>query len=345
MKRIFLSLLAVGMCLTSNAQTEKLMATLQHGDSTTVYYGVDAFRQAYNNAADTLDVITLSGGEFNAVTDIEKSLTIYGAGFEPASSDGGQMTYLNSLNIRVNGVHLEGICIGGTIGIVGWYNGTNNLAVYNTTIVKCYTNEIIFNADSYNTIIRQTRANKGIHGGMPGFESSHLAENLLISNCYIGGGNINRDSHNAIDRFTSESTVWVDHCLIKAENGYGPQQVARYTNNITYHGFPDGSSADKNIFITGGLPGYNEFAWWGTNEDFWAAEGEDGNYADEKAWELKNANNFIGTDGTQVGLHGGVYAWNKFITLPRITEYSVDTKDANNGYIKLTLKAEASNKE
>ena len=345
MKKFFLSLLAVGLTLSANAQTEKLMATLQHGDKTTVYYGKDAFRNAYNDAADTLDVITLSGGEFNDVTDIGKSLTIYGAGFEPASSQGGQMTLLHSLQIRVNGVHVEGICLSGVLWIVGWNIDNQNVPVYGSEIVKCYTNEIVFNSDSYNSIIRQTRANTGIHGGVPGFPSSHLAKNLLISNCYIGGANLNRDPHNALDRFTDESTVSVDHCLIKAEENYGPQSIARYTNNITYHGFPSGAYADKNIFVSGGNPSYNEFAWWENNEHLWAADGEDGTYADEKTWELKKPGDYIGTDGTQVGLLGGVYGWNKIPSIPRITELNVDTKNVNNGTIKLTLKAEASNKE
>lgn len=342
MKKFFLSLLAVGMCLTSNAQTEKLMATLQHGDTTTVYYGENAFYNAYQDAADTLDIITLSGGEFTNIPGIQKSITIYGAGFEPASSQGGQMTYIGGLTILANGVHVEGICIGGGITI----RHMTNLPIYNTEIVKCYAKDISFGTDSYNTTIRQSRVYNGVQGTQHKDNPNNYAQNLLISNCYLGGESVYGFSYHSVGHFTNESTIHVDHCLIKAKSSsQGPISVARYTNNITYHGFPDGSSADKNIFITGENPAYNEFAWWGTNEDFWAAEGEDGNYADEKTWELKNANNYIGTDGTQVGLHGGVYAWNKFITLPRITEYSVDTKDANNGFIKLTLKAEASNKE
>ena len=75
------------------------------------------------------------------------------------------------------------------------------------------------------------------------------------------------------------------------------------------------------------------------------AEGEDGTYAEDKDFALKYPNRYMGNDGTQVGLHGGAYAWNKIPVLPRITECTIDTNDVANGKLKVSIKAEAQTKE
>ena len=78
MKKVFS--LFVLLCVTTLifAQTETQTATLKHGDNITAYYGCDALINAYNNAEDG-DIITLSGGGFNAPT-ITKTITLRGAG-------------------------------------------------------------------------------------------------------------------------------------------------------------------------------------------------------------------------------------------------------------------------
>ena len=76
-----------------------------------------------------------------------------------------------------------------------------------------------------------------------------------------------------------------------------------------------------------------------------AAEGEDGEYAAGKDFALKYPKKHVGNDGTEIGLHGGTYAWNKIPLIPRITSYELDTSNAANGTIKVSIKAEAQTKE
>lgn len=68
MKKFFLLMMACGVALWGRAQqgTDVLMATLQHGDEVSVYYGKTALEEAYKVAADSGDVITLSAGRFTA---------------------------------------------------------------------------------------------------------------------------------------------------------------------------------------------------------------------------------------------------------------------------------------
>ena len=54
------------------------LATLNHNDSITVYYGMNALQQAHTSAVNG-DIISLSPGIFNSV-DITKAVTIRGAG-------------------------------------------------------------------------------------------------------------------------------------------------------------------------------------------------------------------------------------------------------------------------
>ena len=66
MKKFFLLMMACGVALWGRAQqgTDVLMATLQHGDEVSMYYGKTALEEAYTAAADSGDVVTLSAGRF-----------------------------------------------------------------------------------------------------------------------------------------------------------------------------------------------------------------------------------------------------------------------------------------
>ena len=71
-----MTLLCVSSMIFAQLQTQ--VATLKHGSNINVFYGQDAFKDAYTAAASG-DIITLSSGTFNA-TNIEKPITLRGAG-------------------------------------------------------------------------------------------------------------------------------------------------------------------------------------------------------------------------------------------------------------------------
>ncbi len=348
MKKFFFSFLVALTTLTANAQeTDKQMATLQHGDQTLVFYGIDAFEQAYAAAADTLDVITLSSGEFNNSGYFSKSITVYGAGFEDDETTGTARTYINGTiylrpadtededgNIikggrHVNGVHLEGLYIDGV-----YCENNNDVPISNLSIVKCrLLRGITFRTPSYDCSIRQSVIYYDDYYSA-GIIGNCLATNLLISNCWIQGG---------VNSFDNASTIKVDHCICMYFN-YGPYE---YTNNIMFGNLYTGAIARNNVFIgyeyTDDISENN----WGNlaTAGVFAAEGEDGSYAAEKDFALKYPKKHVGTDGTEIGLHGGTYAWNKIPLIPRITSYELDTSNAANGTIKVSIKAEAQTKE
>ena len=105
MKKTLLLLVAIALT-SAKMMAEGLTATLQQGETMTAFYGVNAFVDAYNAAEDGA-VITLSEGQFNDVSSIEKSITVIGnMAFDVK---GYEKTYLGTAKIKANSVKLKGI--------------------------------------------------------------------------------------------------------------------------------------------------------------------------------------------------------------------------------------------
>lgn len=367
MKRNFLvAIMTVVSVFMAKAQNNELpMATLEHGDQTLVFTGVDAFTAAYAAAGDKGDVITLSSGVFNFTINgakpFSKSLTVRGAGFEDDAATGTKATVVNNgltigneeitsydddgnpvVNVRkADGCKFEGISFKNNE--IRFYNGVNDI-----TLAKCKFGVIIAgylldnqhdteNITVSNFTIRQCVFNRiGPSGG--------VSYRVKIQNLYV------TNSHfSAINDFASTSTIKVDHCVVTGDNRSSVILFA--TNSILYSSLKAGSTAKNNIFV--GLNSsigddVQDFDnnWTSVaNAGVWAAEGEDGSYAEDKTFELKYPNKYIGTDGTQVGLHGGNYPWNKIPSMPRIVESNIDTRTSVDGKLKVNIKVEAQTKD
>ena len=126
---------------TKNALAQNQVATLQHNDTITgVFYGQNAYSSAYDAAVDG-DVITLSSGTFNSGFNINKSITIRGAGCVYDSTT--QITptifpddFFLGRNNNTNNVSFEGIWFTGTIKSWGYHQNNN------VSFLKCNINKI-----------------------------------------------------------------------------------------------------------------------------------------------------------------------------------------------------------
>lgn len=324
--------------------TEDQMATLQHGDKTTVFYGIDAFKSAYDAAADSADVITLSSGEFNVPDYIQKSLSIYGAGFEEDSVNGVKPTILNNyLNIKhadgvdddgkttagskhVNNMHIEGICLNS----IYFYNN-NNIPYKNFTFVKCLCNFSMPECYTYNFIIRQCVCNYISF-------SNQYTENFYATNSFFG---------ELCNGSNTSNTAKFDHCIIKAVSNF---YFGNFTNNILYSTLRTSMTGTKNIFInqsSTGLSAANDIDNYVGKlpEGIFTNAADAGDYAANKTFALKYPTKYIGTDGTQIGLYGGNYSWNKIPSTPRIISSSIDLKTTADGKLNVSLKGEAQTKD
>ena len=101
MAAMWMSILA----FSATAQTTQL-ATLQHQDQVSIFYGAESLKRAVAAASDG-DVITLSAGQFDAPT-FDKELTVRGAGMGIIDAPGysiptiinGTITATKKLNIE-----------------------------------------------------------------------------------------------------------------------------------------------------------------------------------------------------------------------------------------------------
>lgn len=289
---LFVLLLSVAG--TKNALAQNQVATLQHNDTITgVFYGQNAYSSAYNAAVNG-DVITLSSGTFNAI-NIGKSIAIRGAGCVLDTVTNVLPTIIpNNFSIYANNITFEGIWFTGTISI------TSSYAHYSYfSFVKCNIYGI-YNGSGYNQNFGQ------------------------FNNCIISDYNLYRHHGtsiiNSVVRFTSynhndiynptsiyNSVIVFDSTLainnIVAYNSIIATASGHNVSNNTFFNCINIKTGETSLF-EGQLNTSNMEA----NSYSDVFETFDGTISYENIYQLKNsvATGFLGHDGTEVGIYGGI---------------------------------------
>lgn len=137
MKRV-ISTFLLALVATLGAMAEDLIATLSHEGTTTMYYGLDAFKSAVN-AAVTGDVITLSPGFFNGQNIVNKSITVRGNGAEgPDATNIITAMRLDKPFVEDDpGLYIEGINFKEELLLEQGSRNDNSSINYNITLKKC----------------------------------------------------------------------------------------------------------------------------------------------------------------------------------------------------------------
>ena len=106
MKKRLLGILLLIVSLTSEAWAQSALLT-RDGEPVAAYTGPASLTNAVNAAEASGDVIVLSSGTYNNPGEIKKSVSIYGQGFDDAST---RTCISGKLQFRSNGVgSLDGI--------------------------------------------------------------------------------------------------------------------------------------------------------------------------------------------------------------------------------------------
>ncbi len=300
MKKILLSIVALCCAVVAGAQNEIMTAVLQHGSDVSVFTGANAFVNANAAAADG-DVITLSAGAFN-VSDITKSITVYGAGFEKDANTGTEVSKINGqLNLGASGggtlsdIHLEGIYFNSHVN--------TNVSLEGFVMEKCYVNGNVNIVENTNTIIRNCVITGAISGG------DKIANNCIIQNCYVGG---------AINTFNVSSSVKIDHCITC--NFVGPY----FCSNSIFTYYWVGAYYDRAVFAnTEGAVAHNcifrNFDYNNQDKNDFQncyavdinnifSDATNANYSAARTYEIQQPTTWIGTDGQEIGIR---YGWSK----------------------------------
>lgn len=367
MKKFLSTLVALVFATATFAQVQSDIrtATLIHGEKTSVFYGAGAFADAYNASVDG-DIIVLSSGYFNTTsTNITKSLTIYGAGYETDTISGAAPTHISKIFIAYNEgyddygektisyptVRLEGLLLDNSGG-TGWnVDHQPSLTIWdggtleNLTVRKCKIYSIALTPASKNCQFSQCVIEKLGHientyqygwSFTAGLYNEH--KNLNFENCWI----------KEAEGSSLTSTINYDHCIIcrMDNNTYG--NYAHFTNSILNCTLLENCTTHNCIFTTSST-GNNV-----TAQDCWTGAEIAGIFIDAtQGFEYSATNNFklrfpmkyVGTDGTEVGINGGNAPFDRISPIPRILSSDIDIRTTNEGKLKVNLKIQAQTKE
>lgn len=313
MKRIFISLLTVIACSMAAMAQDSRVATLQHGTNIKAYYGPDALVEAHKGAVDG-DIITLSAGEFNA-GEISKAITIRGEGMDKTViGDGGSMTFRipggSSCPLSLEGLTLRTPNSGSSLSISGTEGQEtvfiSKCALYSfrgQSFTKC--NAVIIqsiiekNSNHYPLTAYENANVTCINSILAGGLSYSSTGKYDLQNCFIEGKlDVAYSSiKNCIisEVCTVKETNTTSHCLVKeGSEGFADSwYIKTVAPDPGPWDEPDAVVLWDNLFT--------------------------GNYhlTDEAS------QTYIGTNGTEVGVYGGTYPYEKTPDYPVVKSLDV----------------------
>lgn len=328
-----LMMLFVAAVLTNNVFAQgSLLATLNHEGTISTFYGSQAWKNAHDAAANG-DVITLSSGTFVAV-NITKAITVRGAGMGIDSTAVSEPTVITgdfTINIAEPGSNrltLEGIYCNHKI----YY--TN---VVNPLFLKCrlkkisynYAEDVLKDASFIHCRIAEV-FNLGTNSSASCVNSviqdpcsfNNSTSNFEFINCCLIGdmGAVYSSSFKNCIISDNENSHYINssctayNCICLTANNY--------FRNIT-------NATNKSL---------TEYATL-----FKTYTGAALDNLDSETFELTDAakTQYLGTDGTEVGIYGGNLPFDPTPSNPQITKCNVAAKSTADGKLSVDIEVNA----
>lgn len=338
MKKMFLLLVVAMIAATATFAQSTLVATLSHGEDISMFYGVYAYRDAMN-AAVSGDVINLSGGGFQGVS-ITKAVIVRGTGIDDTNP-----TYINgnfTINIPTadaNRLSMEGIYCSGTITMDGTFE--------NAQFVKCKFSQIQY---SQSASIKNTMyANCKIATGYSDSFILKGTSTVQFINCFI-------DKFKSNDSETSANAVFVNSILTLDRYYYSDFFVRSQLFNCILYGVGSNVNSNRLLSTTTLATNCVAVAWNGLNI-FKSSQANigcvsvsteifktfQGTYTDKQTFELTDEAmiTYLGTDGTEVGIYGGMMPYSSIPSYPQITKMNVANKTTADGKLSVDIEVSA----
>lgn len=337
MKKNFLCILAIFLANFAVAQSKKV--ALHHAGTTTIFLGNNALVQSVAAAVDG-DTIYIPGGYWDPA-NIDKRLTIFGAGHYPDSTQATGITHLTGgfgIFPGADSAFLQGLEINGDInfsgGLVSYV--TINRCAFNSTTLGSQTDHITYSENLIRSVVNANNA----------------SDFLSIKNNYIGGyiSNIVQGALIENNLFNYQwQGVWYTPYILNAVNG------SLIRNNIFMEPSPSGiNNGNSNNLFQNNLftmsPNYGTNTATGNYENISAAN-LFVNYTAINAfyytddYHLQTPAAYIGTDATQVGIYGGLHPF-KMASVPSNphirTNNTAQTTDLN-GNLNVNISVGAQN--
>ena len=322
MKRIIFAICTI-LCANVLMAQEQL-ATLKHNGNISVYYGANAFVEAYNAAANG-DIITLSDGTFNAPLSgnnpapITKGITLRGNGAQPDSVRGTQGTYFFS-QIRVQ--NLQDTASFEAEGI--YFRDFQVSSSYDIKLTNCcfqYINATGCGLQARNCIFNGQTRGSATHP----HNFTHCVCIDIEVNGHIYFPNYSTFTNSIIRGTCYGTTAWstiLNNCIvIRAGSNSSFNQTS---NNSIICGWND-------------LPGTTNVAME-VSDVFETWDGETF-FPDYNNYKLKAnvANSVLGNDGTQVGIFGGDFPFSFTPFYSVIKRLDVPNTPDENGMLNIDV--------
>lgn len=347
MKKTIFTLAMLCCAIVGNAQvTDEQSAILQVGDNAQIFYGADALIEAMAAAPDRGATITLSSGTFNAA-EITKCVNIYGAGWvtelSPKNNDNPADNSIlptiinNTTNINLpaelaapHNIHIEGIKFNGSFSSIIGSNPIDGLEV-----VKCYFTQVGANGSGFYDM-----ENKNVHFTQCCITTGIFCAfyDMTLQNCYLSANGYGTTGIGHSDK--EGSNLIFNHCILWSSNG-GSNNRFICNNSIVSLYKKRTSQIYRYCIMTDAELGADFLGsvnnWFGIS---WADVFKDQanlDYSDTRTFELVNPAVYVGDDGTQVGVNGGNYPWNKAPHTPLVTDLKLAIDGTN---LKVTYNAE-----
>lgn len=322
MKKTLLFIAALIMSSLSFAQQQ--LATLNHHDSITVYYGATALQQAHAAAVNG-DIITLSPGAFNSV-NIGKAVTIRGAGMYPDSAAGTLPTILvGEFGVSLGGRDtIDRLCLEGINLPESWME---IFSAISPTFTKCYFNNVRGGSQASPNNLRPSFYNCIIGG------ATHWGcQSATFVNCVIAGETPSYQSPSYIN------------CIIKVPSYLENISVVNsiiYGNGSQKHGYGaynciGVNQAFSDIFHSDETTTHNLHNYSGLESIFKTFRGDIKSCLD---FQLQDsiATSILGSDGTQLGIYGGVMPFDPSVRNPLIRRCNVANRTTADGKLSVDI--------
>lgn len=337
MKKTFILAITLVMSMATFAQQ---LATLNHNDSITVYYGMNALQQAHASAVNG-DIITLSPGIFNSV-NITKAVTIRGAGAW-ADTNGNSNTIIyneTSLTIPNDASHhltMEGLY---------FMNNVVYITVYNPQFYKCHLHGLNYggnvttmqNANITNCIVEYFYNYYNNNNSQWVAQGTQFYNSVILNISDVGG-----------DSFNTHGPASFSNCILQQS----PQRMtARLFQNCIlywswqYSGSPSGSGSNafNCMYINTGYSAnlFSDIAGhvlWNKSSMSSVFKNFNGSVGSTTTFELQDSivSNYLGMDGTQIGIYGGLHPFSPKVTSPVIKSINVAQRNNSEGKLEVNI--------
>lgn len=319
------TLLLICTLLCANVlMAQEQLATLKHNGNISVYYGANAFVEAYNAAANG-DIITLSDGTFNVPLSgnnpapITKGITLRGNGAQPDSVRGTQGTYFltqiqiqnlqDTASFEAEGIFFQDFQVASSYDIK-----LTNCCVQNISAAGC-------GLQARNCIIKSGNSPSGVNTHPHNFTNCvlgpmanrYLPRYSILTNCIITGN----------DQYSSSYSLF-NNCIIIRSGNYSYSNMYQTCNNSIL--------CDWN-----NLPGTTNVAME-VSDVFETWDGNTFSF-DPNTYKLKEnvANSVLGNDGTQVGIFGGDFPFSFTPFYSVIKRLDVPNRTDENGMLNIDV--------